>query len=315
MADPPEAISEAAVDEVEDLEADEAAEDDDGVATEAAIAGGNSLLTIQAVSNLDSLYGLREIGREALCWQLSSAKPGNGVEQIRDQSTDTYWQSDGVAQPHLIQIHFARRVAISHVCLYLDYNLDESYTPKTIAVQCGMTTQDLVPAIAEGTSIDLNEPVGWVIIPVTSPPDPLDNMGEDEEFTIPQRIVRTHMLQIEICAMHQNGRDTHVRQGKRKANCGGDGIRSHENENVLTDTNHFYFTRFQYNCMVLGRPRHPTCSKMNPTRRRLMLSRKDRWTINLRHLQCRGFLTFDKDYFNLLANLGSRISSHVKNQL
>ncbi len=85
--------------------------------------GSGAVLPIQAVSNLDSLYGLREIGKEALCWQLSSAKPGNGVEQIRDQSTDTYWQSDGVAQPHLIQVHFARRVAISHVCLYLDFNL------------------------------------------------------------------------------------------------------------------------------------------------------------------------------------------------
>lgn len=212
MDDPPEAVAEVTGEEGSEVEVEDVAEDDDGAATEAAVAGGDSLLTIQAVSNLDSLYGLREIGREALCWQLSSAKPGNGVEQIRDQSTDTYWQSDGVTQPHLIQVHFARRVAISHVCLYLDYNLDESYTPKTIAVQCGMTTQDLVPAIAEGSTIDLNEPVGWVIIPVTSPPDPLDDMGDDES-NVPRRIVRTHLLQIEICNMHQNGRDTHVRQG------------------------------------------------------------------------------------------------------
>lgn len=34
----------------------------------------------------------REIGREAV-WSLSSAKPGNGVDQLRDDSTDTYWQS------------------------------------------------------------------------------------------------------------------------------------------------------------------------------------------------------------------------------
>ena len=94
--------------------------------------GSGSVLPIQAVSNLDYLYGLREIGKEALCWQLSSAKPGNGVEQIRDQSTDTYWQSDGVSQPHLIQVHFARRVAISHICLYLDFNLG-SYVLKIIS--------------------------------------------------------------------------------------------------------------------------------------------------------------------------------------
>lgn len=302
MADPPEAVPEEAVEEAEEVEGDEAAEDEDGGATEAAVAGADSLMTIQAVSNLDSLYGLREIGREALCWQLSSAKPGNGVEQIRDQSTDTYWQSDGVAQPHLIQVHFARRVAISHVCLYLDYNLDESYTPKTIAVQCGMTTQDLVPAIAEGTTIDLNEPVGWVIIPVTSPPDPLDDTGEDEESTIPRRIVRAHMLQIEICAMHQNGRDTHVRQGERKGVYGGGvDILGHDDYKSLRTQP--CSTDFQYNCMVLGQPSHPTCSRMRPTQRQLMLSRRDRWMINLRHLPCHAFPTFDKEgcissYFN-----------------
>ena len=115
-------------DEASDVDADETVGDEDQ-GDEVTGAGGDvgngsgCVLSIQAVSNLDSLYGLREIGKEALCWQLSSAKLGNGVEQIRDQSTDTYWQSDGVAQPHLIQVHFARRVAISHICLYLDFNL------------------------------------------------------------------------------------------------------------------------------------------------------------------------------------------------
>ena len=115
-------------DETSEVDADETAEDEEQGDEAAGVGGGigggsGSVLPIQAVSNLDSLYGLREIGKEALCWQLSSAKPGNGVEQIRDQSTDTYWQSDGVSQPHLIQVHFARRVAISHICLYLDFNL------------------------------------------------------------------------------------------------------------------------------------------------------------------------------------------------
>jgi hypothetical protein len=34
----------------------------------------------------------RELGNEAV-WKLSSAKPGNGVEQLRDDNTDTFWQS------------------------------------------------------------------------------------------------------------------------------------------------------------------------------------------------------------------------------
>mmetsp|Transcript_4362 Transcript_4362/g.6881 ORF Transcript_4362/g.6881 Transcript_4362/m.6881 type:complete len:267 (-) Transcript_4362:628-1428(-) len=203
-------------DDASEVDADETGdEEDQGDASGADVGGGGSILTIQAVSSLDELYGLREIGREALCWQLSSAKPGNGVEQIRDQSTDTYWQSDGISQPHLIQVHFARRVAVSHVCLYLDYNLDESYTPKTISVQCGMTTQDLVPAIFAGSMVELNEPVGWCIIPLTSPPDPLGDITEEATETELPRArcsVRTHLIQIEICSMHQNGRDTHVRQ-------------------------------------------------------------------------------------------------------
>ena len=87
-------------DDVSEVDPDETAdEDDQGDETTGEMGNTGSILPIQALSNLDSLYGLREIGREALCWQLSSAKPGNGVEQIRDQSTDTYWQSDGVSQP------------------------------------------------------------------------------------------------------------------------------------------------------------------------------------------------------------------------
>jgi Anaphase-promoting complex, subunit 10 (APC10) len=40
----------------------------------------------------------RELGAEAV-FSISSAKLGNGVEQLRDNNLETYWQSDGVA-PH-----------------------------------------------------------------------------------------------------------------------------------------------------------------------------------------------------------------------
>jgi anaphase-promoting complex subunit 10 len=33
----------------------------------------------------------REIGNEAV-WTLSTAKQGNGVEQLRDLNRDTFWQ-------------------------------------------------------------------------------------------------------------------------------------------------------------------------------------------------------------------------------
>jgi anaphase-promoting complex subunit 10 len=44
----------------------------------------------------------REIGDLAV-WTLSSAKQGNGVDQLRDNNINTFWQSDG-QQPHFINI-------------------------------------------------------------------------------------------------------------------------------------------------------------------------------------------------------------------
>jgi anaphase-promoting complex subunit 10 len=177
--------------------------------------GSSTAMAIKAVPNLDSLFGLREMGREALCWQLSSAKPGNGVEQIRDGSVDTYWQSDGNSQPHWIQVSFGRRVAISHVCLYLDHKNDESYTPRRLQVQVGMTDQDLISAMHPPmTQVEFHDPVGWCIIPLSAPPDPLDDYCPTAgKGGAGQRgIVRAHLVRISVLSMHQNGRDTHVRQ-------------------------------------------------------------------------------------------------------
>ena len=44
----------------------------------------------------------REVGDLAV-WTLSSAKHGNGVDQLRDDLITTFWQSDG-HQPHLVNI-------------------------------------------------------------------------------------------------------------------------------------------------------------------------------------------------------------------
>ena len=49
----------------------------------------------------------REVGDLAV-WTVTSAKQGNGVEQLRDGRTDTYWQSDGL-QPHLINVQFQKK--------------------------------------------------------------------------------------------------------------------------------------------------------------------------------------------------------------
>ena len=149
---------------------------------------------VRAVSNLASLSHLREVSRDAVCWSLSSAKQGNGVDQIRDGSTETYWQSDG-GQPHYLLVHFSRRVCVSHVGMYLDYNLDESYTPKKVSIKMGMTLQDLKLV----SLVELSEPVGWCILPLL--------LDDSENAT-----TKTHLVEVSILAMHQNGRDTHVRQ-------------------------------------------------------------------------------------------------------
>lgn len=55
----------------------------------------------------------REIGGLA-AWSVTSAKPGNGVELLRDGNKETFWQSDG-SQPHLVNIQFQRNVGMNHL--------------------------------------------------------------------------------------------------------------------------------------------------------------------------------------------------------
>ncbi|KAG1659675.1 Beta-alanine-activating enzyme [Nymphon striatum] len=141
----------------------------------------------------ERLGKVREVGSQAV-WSLSSCKPGYGVEQIRDGCLDTYWQSDG-PQPHLVNIHFRKKMTVQDVCIYADYKLDESYTPSRISVRVGTHSNDL----QEIEVIDLAEPTGWVIVPLK------------DSSNAP---IRTFMVQIAVLSNHQNGRDTHMRQIK-----------------------------------------------------------------------------------------------------
>lgn len=136
---------------------------------------------------------VREVGNQAV-WSLSSCKPGFGVEQLRDDCLDTYWQSDG-PQPHLVNIQFRRKTTIQDVWIYADYKADESYTPSRISIRCGTHFNDL----QEIEVVDLHEPSGWLLIPLKD---------------IQERPIRTYMVQIAVLSNHQNGRDTHMRQIK-----------------------------------------------------------------------------------------------------
>ncbi|XP_060600729.1 anaphase-promoting complex subunit 10-like [Ruditapes philippinarum] len=142
----------------------------------------------------DGVY--REVGNQAV-WSLSSCKAGFGVEQLRDDSYDSYWQSDG-PQPHLVNIQFRRKTTIHDVCIYTDYKADESYTPNRVSIRAGTHFNDLV----EVEQIELSEPIGWISVPLKD---------------INGKSIRTFMIQIAILSNHQNGRDTHVRRIKIRA--------------------------------------------------------------------------------------------------
>ncbi|CAG2069299.1 unnamed protein product [Timema podura] len=70
-----------------------------------------------------------------------------------------------------------------------------SCKPGTISIRAGTNFNDL----QEVEVMDLNEPSGWVLIPVKD---------------IHERPIRTFMIQIAVISNHQNGRDTHMRQIK-----------------------------------------------------------------------------------------------------
>lgn len=54
---------------------------------------------------------------------------------------------------------------MQELAIFLDYKLDESYTPSKLSIRAGTSVHDL----KEIKSVDLTEPVGWVQIPLQPP--------------------------------------------------------------------------------------------------------------------------------------------------
>ncbi|CAN0919336.1 Anaphase-promoting complex subunit 10, partial [Linum grandiflorum] len=171
---------------------------------EGKITGGSQHLTVED--------DLRELGKKA-AWSVSSCKTGNGVSSLRDDNLDTYWQSDG-AQPHLVNIQFQKKVklqvlfcfhrslgclVLKLVVVYVDFKLDESYTPSKISIRAG----DGFHNLKDIKTVELVKPTGWVYISLSG-----NDPSNRETF------VNTFMLQIAVLSNHLNGRDTHIRQIK-----------------------------------------------------------------------------------------------------
>ncbi|KAK7801346.1 hypothetical protein U0070_005829, partial [Myodes glareolus] len=167
----------------------------------------------QAVWSLSSLFDCHhDHGKEGELFSGHHLSRGFGVDQLRDDNLETYWQSDG-SQPHLVNIQFRRKTTVKTLCIYADYKSDESYTPSKISVRVGNhfhNLQEIRPCLStchavnvmDGTKLDqleLVEPSGWIHVPLT------DNH---------KKPTRTFMIQIAVLANHQNGRDTHMRQIK-----------------------------------------------------------------------------------------------------
>ena len=138
----------------------------------------------------------RDIGNEGI-WSLSSSKLGNGIEQLRDDNLSTFWQSDDI-QPHFILIQYLKKTRISEVWLYLDYKIDESYTPSKISIRIENSFNEMVDI----RTIEYDEPVGWY-------PILLEEKNSDSKTIKPY--IKTMTLQIMILQNTHNGRDTHIR--------------------------------------------------------------------------------------------------------
>lgn len=144
-------------------------------------------------SNFDPT-GLKEIGSLA-SWTVSTCKPGSGVEALRSDDTNLFWQSDG-PQPHHLNIHFSRLVSILSIRIYLDFEADESYTPTRLLFLAGTGYHDLL-AFAQ---LQFLEPKGWIDVD-------LSNVGGGPQGNE----LRCFLVQLRVMENHQNGKDTHVR--------------------------------------------------------------------------------------------------------
>eukprot|EP00918_Siedleckia_nematoides_P001566 GHVU01003694.1.p2 GENE.GHVU01003694.1~~GHVU01003694.1.p2 ORF type:complete len:229 (+),score=14.63 GHVU01003694.1:454-1140(+) len=146
-------------------------------------------------------------------WTLSSTKPGHGVRQLRDGDTSTFWQSDG-SGPHSVTIQFRDKKKISCISMYLNYRIDESYTPQTVVVKTGNSEADL----EEITEVTFKEPVGWKRIPLNPAAVMQHRQIAPECFgTTPfpaHRLdhIRAFCVQIVVTKTHQSGKDIHIRQ-------------------------------------------------------------------------------------------------------
>ncbi|KAH3687856.1 hypothetical protein WICPIJ_001149 [Wickerhamomyces pijperi] len=168
----------------------------------------SSVLTFclyKGIRDMEAL-GLADIGALG-SWSVSSHKQGSGIKELREDTYETYWQSDG-QQPHHLDIHFSKRVNVTRLSIFTDYTQDESYTPSKILVLSGSGFHDLI----EVATMNLNQPIGWKHVIFNDA-----NTTDDDDGSIAKRAndgLKTFLIRLLIVANHQHGKDTHLRSVK-----------------------------------------------------------------------------------------------------
>lgn len=94
-------------------------------------------------------------------------------------------------------------VAIAGIRVYLDFDLDESYTPTLIKFAAGTGYNDL----QEFSSMRFEQPRGWIDVDWEGVGDPPDDENDVDQAPM----LRCMLVQVRICENHQNGKDTHLR--------------------------------------------------------------------------------------------------------
>ena len=142
-----------------------------------------------------------EVGDDAV-WSVTSAKHGSGVAQLRDNDSNTFWQSDGNL-PHHITIELPRLTPIYVVAVLLNSTNDESYTPRKISIHAGTHDNDYT----EVGSLEVEQPNGWIVVHLL---DEAASEISNGVYVNVQRVWCRH-VRVTVLENHQNGRDTHIR--------------------------------------------------------------------------------------------------------
>lgn len=219
---------ESAVNDSIDIEIADEVPDDMGTGMMSSSHIGSDQPTLEQIQRAYYSKGLEELETLQLLdlsplanWKLSSYKQGCGLPQLREDSPDSLWQSDGsngnnninasangmnnnqLSNPHSVTIQFSKKVSLERISIFTNFTLDESYTPSKIKIMAGSSGWDL----SEVCTVNFNKPIGWSHIIFNG----IRNDG----------VLKCFVVKLIILANHQDGKDSHIRAircfGKKSA--------------------------------------------------------------------------------------------------